>query len=226
MTKRDTQTAFWILLALTIWLCGCGAWLNDTRTGLLAANAGLNSYDDIAVELWADAQTNPQAKEQLGTSLCASLLTQDALIQAWDVTTAVDAGLAKKTEITPYIAAAITVLDSLEDYLEMGGVPIPETIKAALSYLERMNPGGALAPDAEPLEQCADLLAERYPSAGIGAVPWATIITTGADLALYLLDLVQSNLAGEDVPITALETYIRDVLKQSVLYEQSLGAVE
>jgi hypothetical protein len=216
-----------VILALTalmtFLLSGCGSWLNDTRTGILAANASLNSYDDIAVEVWADAAENPQAKADLGISLCACVITQDALIQAWAVTTAVDKGLQKEGEITPYLSTAIGVLDSLEDYLEMGGVPIPQAIKAAIAYLEALNPGGVLAPDAEPLEQCTAVLEERFPMAGLGNVPWETIVSTGAELALFLMQIIKDNIEGHDVPEGALEVYVRQVLKQAALYEHALG---
>lgn len=212
-----------ITIALCMALMGCGSWLNDTRTGLLAANASVNAYDDIAVELWKDAPTSPASKEQLGTSLCVTLIVQDSIIQSWAVTTAVDHGLQKEGDITPYLSTAITVLDSLEDYLEMGGVPIPGAIKAAIAYLESINPGGVLAPDAEPLEQCTALLAERFPSAGLSSVPWDTIISAGAEFALFLMQIIQDNIQGTDIPEGALDTYIRDILKQAALYERALG---
>jgi len=215
-----------IVTLMTFMLGGCGSWLNDTRTGLLAANASLNAYDDIAVEVWADAPTNPEAKADLGISLCACLITQDSLIQAWSVTTAVDKGIQKEGDITPYLSTAIGVLDSLEDYLEMGGVPIPQAIKAAIAYLEGMNPGGVLAPDAEPLEQCTAILEEKFPMAGIGNVPWETIVSSGAELALFLMQIIKDNIEGNDIPEGALETYIRSVLKQASLYEHSQGDPE
>ena len=229
--RRDVRLSRWlvplailILVALmSFLLSGCGSWLNDTRTGILAANASLNSYDDIAVEVWKDAPTNPEAKADLGISLCASLIVQDSMIQAWAVTTAVDKGLQKEGDITPYLSTAITVLDSLEDYLEMGGVPIPQAVKAAIMYLESINPGGVLAPDEEPLEQCTAILQDNFPMAGIGSIPWETIVSTGAELALFLMQIIKDNIEGNDVPENALETYIRSVLKQATLYEHSMG---
>jgi hypothetical protein len=228
--QRSVRMSRWIfpllvlilVTVMTILLSGCGSWLNDTRTGLLAANASINSYDDIAVEVWHDAASNPEAKKQLGISLCTTLIVQDNLIQAWAVTTAVDKGLQKEGDITPYLSTAITVLDSLEDYLEMGGVPIPEVVKVAIAYLESINPGGVLAPDAEPLEQCSNILAEKFPSAGLSSVPWETIISSGAELALFLMQIIQDSIQDKDVPEDALETYIRAILKQSTLYERSM----
>ena len=229
--RRQIRLSRWLvplaILALTALMTfilgGCGSWLNDTRTGILAANASMNAYDDIAVEVWSDAPTNPEAKKQLGTSLCATLIVQDSLIQAWAVTTAVDKGIQKEGDITPYLSTAITILDSLEDYLEMGGVPIPEAVKAAIAYIEVMNPGGVLAPSAEPLEQCSDLLAEKFPSAGLSSVPWETIVSSGAELALFLMQIIKDNIEGNDIPENALETYIRSVLKQSTLYERAIA---
>jgi hypothetical protein len=214
---------FAILTLLTFFLTGCGGWLQTTRTTLLATNAGLNSYDDVAVELWKDAPTNPKAKKDLGTSLCVTVITQDAVIQAWEITIAVAHGQAKEDDITPYIGAAITALDSLEDYLAMGGVPIPVIIKAAITQLELLNPGGVLPPDAEPLEQCAAILEERFPMAGYGGVPWDTILTSGVDLTLFMINLIRDVKEDRKIPDGALEDHIRDVLKQAVLYEKTMG---
>ena len=206
-----------LVLAAALAAFGCAGWINQTRAGLKVTNTALNVYDDVAVEVWKDAPTKPEQAKQLGVSLCATLITQDAVIQAWEITTAVDAGVAKKKDVTPYIIAAITTLDSLEDYLEMGHVNIPPAIKMAISYLEQMNPGGVIPPGEDPLEQCTDYLAERFPSAGI---PWGAIITGGSELALLILDLIRSK---EDIPHDALEDALRNPLKQAVLYEQTLG---
>lgn len=229
--RREVRASRWlvpigiviVVMILALLLTGCGSWLNDTRTGLEAANGALNGYDDVAVVMWQDAPTNAEARADLGISTCASLIVQDSVIQAWSITTAVDKGLAKETDITPYIGAAITVLDSLEDYLEMAGVPIPSAVKVGISALEGINPGGYIPPDEDPLEQCTAVLQEHFPSAGLSSIPWDTIITVGAEFALFMADIIQRNLAGEDVPEDALETYLRHPLKQAVLYERAIA---
>jgi hypothetical protein len=202
-------------------ITSCGTWINDTRTGLLAANAGLNTYDDIAVGFWTDAPTNQNKREDLGISTCASLIVQDQLILAWEVTSAVDKGVKKKKDITQYIGTAITVLDSLEDYLEMKGYPLPAELKAIWMQLEYLNPKGAtFTPVDDPLEQCADVLGENTPIAGM-SVPWDVIIQSGSELALFLMQIITDSIKGMDVDDDALDTYIRHPLKQLMLYEQA-----
>ena len=213
---------FAVALLLTFLLSGCGSWLNNTRTTLLATNAGLNAYDDVAVELWRDAPTNQKAKKDLGISACACVMVQDQIIQAWAVTTAVDHGLKKKDDVTPYISAAIGILDSLEDYLEMSGYPLPTELKAVWAQLEAINPGGVLAPDSEPLEVCIDVLSEKVPIAGM-SVPWEAILRSAGNMAMFLYEVITNSLEGRDVPEEALETYIRDPHKQLILYDAAMG---
>lgn len=198
---------------LCLALAGCGTWLNDTRKGLMAGNAAVNAYDDVAVEVWKDAPTNPEKHKQLGVSLCASLIAQDALIEAWAITTLVDKGIAKESDITPYISNAVVVLDSLEDYLEMAGVNLPVALRVAISALESLVPPVAMPPDAEPLEQCEQVLDERFPSAG---VPWGIIVGAGAELVLMVMTFIRE----QNIPDDMLEQYLRVHLKQGVLWEQ------
>jgi len=208
-------------LLLVSCIAGCGTWLNDTRAGLLSANAALNSYDDVAVEVWEDAPTNPESQEQLGTSLCASYIVQDSLIEGWAIATMVDDGIKKKRDFTQWAGNTLTVLDALEDFLEMSGVKIPHQLGLAIAYIEAMNPKGVLPPDSEPFEGCADILAGKHPMAG--NVPTEALIGAAADLGVFILNIVLDRLADKSIPEDALEETIRDVFKQAVLYEQGLG---
>lgn len=215
-------TIFVLLLLLTFLLSGCAGWINTTRTGLLSTNAGLNAYDDVAVEVWKDASGDSKQTEQLGMSTCVSVIVQDNIIQAWSITTAVDNGIKKKSDITPYISASINMIDALEDYLEMGDVALPVPLKVVVSELEKLNPGSVIDPGSDPLEVCTGILNERVPIAG-PSIPWETIISSGAELGLFILRLVQDYQEGRDIPATALDDYIRDPLKQLILYEHAMA---
>jgi len=202
------------LLLVCFLLPGCASWINGTRTGIEAANAALNGYDDVAVEVWKKAPTDPKAKEHLGVSLCASYLIQDSLVDAWAVATMIDEGQRKKTDLGLYLANTITILDSLMNYLDAANVPIPVPLKAASDYLEAMYPGYR-PPESEPLATCQAVLAEHIPS----AFPWATVISSGSELALFMIQIIRDQIDKKDVSSEALETYLRVPFKQEILYE-------
>lgn len=212
---------FLTALVLASAIAGCGSWINETRTGILAANGALNSYDDVATEVWKDAPTNPKAKEHLGVSLCATYLAQEGLVDSWAVTTTVDSIQKKKTDVGAYLKNTLAVLDSLMNYLEVANVPIPPPVKAAALYIEKMYPDYR-PPEQEPLATCQDVLAEHVPS----SFPWAAVISSGSELALFLIQIIQDQIAGKEVSPDALEIYLRVPLKQETLYESAIADTE
>lgn len=212
-----------VIALLSFLLGGCGSWLNDTRAGILTANQALNSYDDIAVEIWKDAPTNPDSKQELGVSLCACYIVQDALIEGWTIATMVDDGLKKKRDFTDWVGNILTVLDALENHIEMSGVEIPHQLDILITYVESMNPRGVLDPSAEPLAQCSSILPEASHKAA-GAFPYEAAISETAELALYLLNIIMDRLADEQIPEDALEQVVRQVFRQELLYLRALTA--
>lgn len=209
-----------VLIALAaVVLMGCATWASNTRTGLLMANAGLNGYDDVAAEVFKKAATNTDAKEHLGVSLCATLLTQQGIVDSWAVVTMVDEGQRKKSDLGVYAKQAVTVLTSLKNYLEAANITIPSGLLAALTYMQAMSPG-LLPQEGDPLAECGDILAEKYPSAGL---PWGTIITSGTEMALFLAEIIKDAIGKKEVSKDALEQYLRTMLKQEVVYEGALG---
>jgi hypothetical protein len=146
-------------------------------------------------------------------SLCATVITQDALVEAWAITTLVAKDIAKESDITPYVSNAVVILDALEDYLEIAGVNLPPAIKVAIATLEALVPPVAIPPGEEPLEQCKQVLDERFPSA---AVPWGVIVSAGAEFVLMVMEFIKE----QDIPDGMLEQYLRVHLKQGVLYEE------
>ena len=206
-----------ILLCLS--LAGCASWISETRTTFLMTNAGLNGYDDVSAEVFKDAPTNPEAKEHLGVSLCATLLTQQGIVDAWAVVTMIDEGQRKKSDLGVYAQQIVTVLSSLKNYLEAGNVAIPSGLLVAMQYMQSMAPG-LLPLEGDPLAECGDILAEKYPSAGL---PWATIISSSAEVALFLAEVIKNAIEKKEVSKDALEQYLRLTLKQEVVYEGALG---
>ena len=205
-----------ILLA-AILFSGCGGWLNDTRAGILSANAALNTYDDVAIEIWDNSPSHQESREQLGVSLCATYIIQDALIEAWTIASAVDAGIEKKKDFNEWIGYIITILDALEDHLEMAGVEMPHQLSILITYLESMNPKGILPFTSEPLAECHDLLSERHPMAAGSTL--AVMLRAAAELGIFIVNLLADRVADKDIPEEALAESIRPMLHQAVLYD-------
>lgn len=213
---------FILVLLLTLLLTGCGSWLNDTRAGILTANQALNSYDDVAVEVWKDAPTDEMSKQELGVSLCACYIVQDSLMEGWAIATMVDAGLKKKKDFNLWVGNLLTVLDSLENHLEMSSLKIPPQLSMLITYAESLNPKAMMDPSKEPLAECSKILPEA-PHKAAGAFPYEVVIGEGAEFALYLLNIIMDRLADKEISEDALEQVLREVFKQETLYLETIS---
>lgn len=209
-------------IILIIGITGCGSWLNNTRAGILTANQALNSYDDLAVEIWKDAKEDEESKAELGVSLCASYIVQDALIEGWTIATMVDDGIKKKKDFTQWVGNILTVLDALENHIEMSGVKIPPQLAMLIAYVENLNPKALMDPSKEPLAECAQILPQAAHKAA-GAFPYSPLIEATGQLALYLLNIIMDRMADKEIPEDALEQVLREVFKQETLYIEAIS---